>query len=78
MKWIGELFKVRTIGPNKIKKTKQTCWVYCPFCDLELVSSNSLVLDKELVTYKCERCGAVSTWDFDSFPVPVITMKRGK
>ena len=54
-------------------KPKQTCFVYCPKCQNELVSSNSFVEDKDgIVKYKCDKCGNVSFWDFTHFPVPYL------
>lgn len=53
-------------------KPKQTCFVYCPGCRMELCASESFVSDDERgVAYKCTGCGTDSLWDFDSYPVPV-------
>ena len=57
----------------RLKKRKQTCFVYCPRCKNELVSSNSFVEDKDgIVKYKCDKCGNVSFWDFAYYPVPYL------
>lgn len=55
----------------KKKKEKQTTFCYCPVCKNELISSDSFVSDKEVVTYKCTKCGIVSEWDFDA-PAPIL------
>lgn len=57
----------------KFEIRSQNCWIYCPKCTNELISSQSFVSDEEVVTYKCTKCGEVSRWDFDTFPVPVLT-----
>ena len=52
---------------------KQTCFVYCPNCHNELVSSNSFVEDHDgIVEYKRDMCGWVSFWDFAHYPVPYL------
>ena len=52
---------------------KQTCFVYCPRCHNELVSSESFVEDHDgIVEYKCDKCGEVSFWDFAHYPVPYL------
>lgn len=54
-------------------KPKQTCFVYCPMCRNELVSSDSFVEDKDgIVKYKCDKCGNISFWDFAHYPVPYL------
>lgn len=73
--WLSKIKKF--IGLNNIK-TKQTCFVYCPQCNTELISSNSFISDKNFVTYKCKNCKEVSEWDFDSFPIPVLIKKNTK
>lgn len=55
------------------RKPKQTCFVYCPMCRNELVSSDSFVEDKDgIVKYKCDKCGNISFWDFIHYPVPYL------
>ena len=55
------------------KNHKQTCFVYCPRCHNELVSSESFVEDHDgIVEYKCDNCGEVSFWDFAHYPVPYL------
>lgn len=55
------------------KKRKQTCFVYCPKCTNELVSSFSFIEDIDgIVKYKCDKCGNISFWDFAHFPVPYL------
>ena len=50
---------------------RQTTWCYCPGCKQDLVSSNSLVSDTDVVLYHCVECGTESRWDFDHYPCPV-------
>lgn len=58
---------------NKFKTRKQTCFVYCPMCRNELISSNSFVQDIDgIVKYKCDICGNISFWDFIHYPVPYL------
>lgn len=58
---------------NGRRKPKQTCFVYCPMCQNELVSSDSFVEDKDgIIKYKCDNCGNVSFWDFAHYPVPYL------
>lgn len=60
------------------KKPKQTCFVYCPRCRNELVSSNSFIEDRDgIVKYKCDKCGIVSFWDFAHYPVPYLRTCAG-
>lgn len=57
----------------RLKFKNQTCFVYCPKCRNELVSSNSLVEDNGyIVKYKCDKCGNISFWDFASYPMPYL------
>lgn len=51
---------------------KQTTFCYCPQCNKDLVSSNSLVSDKEEVIFQCYYCRCISYWDFDIAPVPIL------
>lgn len=62
----------------KRPRYKQTCFVYCPQCRNELVSSNSFVEDKDgIVKYKCDKCGNISFFDFIHFPVPYLRTCAG-
>ena len=55
------------------KRSKQTCFVYCPGCHKDLVSSDSFVEDKDgIVKYKCDKCGNISFWDFIHYPIPYL------
>jgi hypothetical protein len=64
---------ISTIRNGRRKKPKQTCFVYCPRCHNELVSSNSFVEDKDgIVKYECDKCGKISFWDFIHYPVPYL------
>lgn len=52
---------------------KQTCFVYCPRCHNELVSSESFVEDRDgFIKYKCTKCGNISFWDFIHYPAPFL------
>lgn len=56
-----------------LREPQQHCYVYCPKCKNELVSSNSLEWDNGwMVKYRCDICGEVSFWDFARFPVPYL------
>ena len=68
--WCFELNK-KEYQEYLYKKKKQTCFVYCPKCDTELISSNSLVKDTDYVYFKCKHCGKESKWDFD-FSCPML------
>ena len=57
---------------KKEKKIRQTCFCYCSECNNELCGSNSFVSDEEVVTYKCDKCGEISIWNFDIAPVPIL------
>lgn len=58
--WLRSMFRA---------KQRQTCFVYCPGCKVDLVASALECEDTDLVRYLC-KCGTRSTWDFDSYPVP--------
>lgn len=52
-------------------KVKQTCWIYCPECGKDLCSIRGVkYTDTDYVRYTCT-CEFKSTWDFDSYPVPI-------
>lgn len=81
---LGYLFYTIMIGIFDLvdgtvrKKPKQTCFVYCPRCRNELVSSNSFVEDKDgIVKYKCDKCGNISFFDFIHYPVPYLRTCAG-
>ena len=59
------------------RKDKQTTFCYCPNCSNELISSGSLISDKEIVTYICVKCGVTSKWDFDA-PAPILLNNKQK
>ncbi len=57
----------------RMKFHKQTCFVYCPKCKNELVSSNSFIEDKDgIVKYECDKCGNISFLDFIHYPIPYL------
>ena len=55
-------------------RRRQTCFIYCPSCRFELVAGGEW-LGQDIETaheaYRCNRCDTLSTWDFDTYPVPV-------
>ena len=60
-------------------KQGQRTFIYCPHCDLELISSKSRVpTDVPLLTeyYKCNHCYHLSEWDFDT-PTPTLIKDYG-
>jgi RNase P subunit RPR2 len=73
--------KLKELSIKKIKKRLikdfaklvkgQSTFLFCNHCDTELISSNSFVSDKELVSYKCVGCGTKTKWNFDIAPVPI-------
>lgn len=66
-------FKEAKIALKKAwKHRNQMTWCFCPVCKQDLCSTDSFVSDTghgkdNRVTYKCSRCGAKSTWNFDVF-----------
>lgn len=63
------------------KKSTQTCFVYCPGCNQDLISrvgvDGTKLHDKtnqgeKYVEYKCGNCKTCSWWDFDNAPAPLI------
>lgn len=61
---------------SKLKNKKgQNTFVYCPICDNELISSNSIVKDTDYVYYKCKNCGHEGEFYFDA-PCPIL-VKEG-
>lgn len=53
------------------KKEKQESLCHCPECENDLINSNSLVSDKNYLTYKCTKCSHESYW-IPSKPVPIL------
>ena len=66
--WLGFIF----YNDKKLKEN-QTCYVYCPICHTELISTNSYIgqTEKGLEQFRCNVCGTNSLWDFD-VPTPVL------
>lgn len=66
--WLGFIF----YNDKKLKES-QTCYVYCPICHTELISTNSYIgqTEKGLEQFKCNVCRTNSLWDFD-VPTPVL------
>ena len=66
--WLGFIF----YNDKKIKES-QTCYVYCPICHTELISTNSYIgqTEKGLEQFRCNVCRTRSLWDFD-LPTPVL------
>lgn len=69
MSFIRRLFIIRP---------KQYTYCYCSKCKNELISSGSFISDSydehetNHVIYKCTQCGAVSDFNFDIAPFPVL------
>lgn len=59
-----------------LHKRGQNTFIYCPKCDLELISSESWKSIKEDGTevFKCKNCGFESIWNFD-LPCPTLLEK---
>ena len=66
--WLGFIF----YNDKKLKEN-QTCYVYCPICHTELISTNSYIgqTEKGLEQFRCNVCGTNSLWDFD-VPTPIL------
>ena len=66
--WLGFIF----YNDKKLKES-QTCYVYCPICHTELISTNSYIgqTEKGLEQFRCNVCRTNSLWDFD-VPTPVL------
>lgn len=66
--WLGFIF----YNDKKLKEN-QTCYVYCPVCHTELISTNSYIgqTEKGLEQFRCNVCRTNSLWDFD-VPTPVL------
>ena len=66
--WLGFIF----YNDKKLKEN-QTCYVYCPICHTELISTNSYIgqTEKGLERFRCNVCRTNSLWDFD-VPTPVL------
>lgn len=66
------VFKKFIEAAKKFPKPRQTTWVYCPGCKVDLVNNhNREVVDGDVVKYFCFACNTVSRWNFD-FPVPIL------
>ena len=56
----------------KRKKNKQSTFICCPKCNIELIKNGLLIKDRDgIVEYGCLKCGNTSFWDF-SFPTPYL------
>lgn len=66
--WLGFIF----YNEKKLKES-QTCYVYCPVCHTELISTNSYIgqTERGLEQFRCNVCRTNSLWDFD-VPTPVL------
>lgn len=47
------------------------CVCYCPECK-DPLNDQADCEDADLVTYKCNNCGATSKWNFDIAPIPIL------
>lgn len=58
---------------NIISKRKQHVFIYCPRCGDEMIKNGTILeLGRDIVKYKCSKCGNISFWDIAHYPVPVI------
>lgn len=66
--WLGFIF----YNSDKLNE-EQRCYIYCPRCHTELISTNSYVgqTSKGLEQFRCNVCRTNSFWDFD-LPIPVL------
>ena len=53
------------------QQKRQTTFVFCPSCGLELCNTTSFVSDTDLVRYLCVQCRTESAWLFDA-PAPLL------
>lgn len=66
--WLGFIF----YNSDKLDE-EQRCYIYCPRCHTELISTNSYIgqTEKGLEQFRCNVCRTNSLWDFD-LPIPVL------
>ena len=66
--WLGFIF----YNSDKLDE-EQRCYIYCPRCHTELISTNSYIgqTEKGLEQFRCNVCRTNSLWDFD-LPTPVL------
>lgn len=67
--WLGFIF----YNSDKLDE-EQRCYIYCPRCHTELISTSSYSNKDEsgLEHFKCKVCGTDSYWDFSSAMVPIL------
>lgn len=54
-------------------KNKQHTFIYCPKCRNEMIKNGQFIEDNDgIIKYRCSKCGIISFWDFDNFPVPML------
>ena len=73
-KWLFWVIRLNKEEYEKVLHKKgQHTFIYCPKCDLELISSQSWFYRKKDGTevYMCKNCGTKSLWDFDCV-VPIL------
>lgn len=75
-KWLFWVIRLNKQEYEKILHKKgQNTFIYCPRCDLELISSHSHLYSKNgLEIFKCRQCYIKSNWDFTT-PVPILVEK---
>lgn len=54
----------------------QRTFVWCPVCNQDLVSSNSISEDTDYVYYQCSNCNTKSKWNFDCICPILISYKK--
>lgn len=71
-RWLFWIIKLNKEEYQKeLLKRGQHTFIYCPKCNTELISSNSIVKDTDFVYCKCQFCNTKSKWDFDA-PCPIL------
>lgn len=66
--WLGFIF----YNSDKLNE-EQRCYIYCPRCHTELISTNSYIgqTERGLEQFRCNVCRTNSLWNFD-LPTPVL------
>lgn len=53
----------------------QTCWTFCPRCEHDVSGHPDMEADMlpgGLIMLVCGTCSAISTWDYGTYPIPVL------
>lgn len=62
----------KMFGLRLKRHAKQSCFIYCPTCDVEMIAAgfHRETCENGLELFKCQ-CGKISHWDFGP-PAPVL------